>query len=98
MPADPYVEHDTLTLLIDLILLKRGVYRHLLYNRGSQARVAHEKRVPIPASISRENVMHGQWRFTILQKALRLVLGSVAVNSSLGQCYRLFRRMFVITL
>ncbi|KZT07616.1 Arv1-domain-containing protein [Laetiporus sulphureus 93-53] len=36
--ADPYVEHDTLTLLLDLILLKRDVYRHLLYNRGLGAR------------------------------------------------------------
>ncbi|ESK95950.1 protein arv1 [Moniliophthora roreri MCA 2997] len=41
--ADPYVEHDTLTLLIDLILLKRGVYRHLLYNRGAKPRRAVEK-------------------------------------------------------
>jgi hypothetical protein len=32
--ADPYVEHDALTLFIDLILLKRDVYRHLLFNRG----------------------------------------------------------------
>lgn len=38
--ADPYVEHDSLTLLLDLILLKRGVYRHLLYNRGSEPRKA----------------------------------------------------------
>jgi len=38
--ADPYVEHDTLTLALDLILLKRGVYRHLLYNRGSEPRKA----------------------------------------------------------
>ncbi|KAJ7116581.1 Arv1-like family-domain-containing protein [Mycena epipterygia] len=36
--ADPYVEHDSLTLLFDLILLKRGVYRHLLYNRGADPR------------------------------------------------------------
>ncbi|KAH9917847.1 Arv1-like family-domain-containing protein [Fomitopsis serialis] len=36
--ADPYVEHDTLTLLLDLILLKRDVYRHLLFNRGRGAR------------------------------------------------------------
>ena len=36
--ADPYVEHDTLTLWLDLILLKRDVYRHLLYNRGLGAR------------------------------------------------------------
>ncbi|KAI0703771.1 Arv1-domain-containing protein [Cytidiella melzeri] len=41
--ADPYVEHDTLTLWIDLILLKRDVYRHLLYNRGSGARILTEK-------------------------------------------------------
>ncbi|KAH7911707.1 Arv1-like family-domain-containing protein [Hygrophoropsis aurantiaca] len=38
--ADPYVEHDSLTLLLDLILLKRGVYRHLLYNRGTEPRQA----------------------------------------------------------
>ncbi|KAM6504079.1 Arv1-like family domain containing protein [Amanita muscaria] len=38
--ADPYVEHDSLTLLLDLVLLKRGVYRHLLYNRGSEPRKA----------------------------------------------------------
>ena len=36
--SDPYVEHDTLTLWIDLILLKRDVYRHLLFNRGTGAR------------------------------------------------------------
>ncbi|KAG9315370.1 Arv1-like family-domain-containing protein [Chiua virens] len=41
--ADPYVEHDTLTLLLDLILLKRGVYLHLLYNRGTEPRKAYEK-------------------------------------------------------
>ncbi|CDO74943.1 hypothetical protein BN946_scf184945.g15 [Trametes cinnabarina] len=41
--ADPYVEHDTLTLLLDLILLKRDVYRHLLYNRGLGARKAGGK-------------------------------------------------------
>lgn len=36
--ADPYVEHDTLTLLLDLILLKRDVFRHLLFNRGTGIR------------------------------------------------------------
>ena len=35
---DPYVEFDALTLFIDLILLKPGVYRHLLYNRGTEPR------------------------------------------------------------
>lgn len=38
--VDPYVEHDSLTLLLDLILLKRGVYRHLLYNRGAEPKLA----------------------------------------------------------
>ncbi|KDQ15946.1 hypothetical protein BOTBODRAFT_624065 [Botryobasidium botryosum FD-172 SS1] len=44
--ADPYVEHDGLTLLLDLILLKPGVYRHLLFNRGVEPRkavVTHEE-------------------------------------------------------
>ena len=36
--ADPYVEHDSLMLILDLILLKRDVYRHLLFNRGTGAR------------------------------------------------------------
>ncbi|EIW57494.1 Arv1-domain-containing protein [Trametes versicolor FP-101664 SS1] len=44
--ADPYVEHDTLTLLLDLILLKRDVYRHLLYNRGLGARKAGDPKAP----------------------------------------------------
>jgi len=37
-PADPYVEHDALLVALDLILLKRGVYRHLLFNRGTPPR------------------------------------------------------------
>ncbi|KAI9461661.1 Arv1-domain-containing protein [Lactarius psammicola] len=37
-PADPYVEHDLLVIALDLILLKRGVYRHLLFNRGAPPR------------------------------------------------------------
>jgi len=41
--ADPYVEHDSLMLLLDLILLKRKVYRHLIYNRGTEPRKAFEK-------------------------------------------------------
>ncbi|KZT59155.1 Arv1-domain-containing protein [Calocera cornea HHB12733] len=36
--ADPYVEHDPLIVLLDLILLKRGVYRHLLFNYGARPR------------------------------------------------------------
>lgn len=36
--ADPYVAHDLLVIILDLILLKRGVYRHLLFNRGSKPR------------------------------------------------------------
>lgn len=41
--VDPYVEHDSLTILLDLILLKRGVYRHLLFNRGAEPRMLSGK-------------------------------------------------------
>ncbi|KAH9068371.1 Arv1-domain-containing protein [Lactarius deliciosus] len=41
-PADPYVEHDPLVIALDLILLKRGVYRHLLFNRGTPPRKIHQ--------------------------------------------------------
>ncbi|KAG8857609.1 hypothetical protein FRB96_005627 [Tulasnella sp. 330] len=34
----PYVEHDTLTLVIDLILLKKAVFIHLIYNQRSEPR------------------------------------------------------------
>ncbi|KAL1680267.1 Arv1-like family-domain-containing protein [Schizophyllum commune] len=46
--ADPYVEHDTLALVLDLILLKRGVFRHLLYNRGTEPRRETGKSEKIP--------------------------------------------------
>ena len=36
--SDPYVEHDDLTIILDLILLKLGVFRHLLFNRGASPR------------------------------------------------------------
>jgi lipid intermediate transporter len=42
-PADPYVEHDALVVALDLILLKRGVYRHLLFNRGTPPKKVDEK-------------------------------------------------------
>ncbi|KAF8532297.1 Arv1-like family-domain-containing protein [Gautieria morchelliformis] len=45
--ADPYVEYDSLALLLDLILLKRGVYRHLLFNRGTSP-----KRAPGATAVS----------------------------------------------
>ncbi|KAI0279703.1 Arv1-like family-domain-containing protein [Russula aff. rugulosa BPL654] len=41
-PADPYVEHDALVVALDLILLKPGVYRHLLFNRGMPPRKVEE--------------------------------------------------------
>ncbi|TBU33585.1 Arv1-domain-containing protein [Dichomitus squalens] len=58
--ADPYVEHDNLTLLLDLILLKRDVYRHLLYNRGLGARRAGDKPFRKDASISGDHVQGQQ--------------------------------------
>jgi len=38
--ADKYVEYDWLTIWLDLILMKPGVYRHLLFNRGASPRFA----------------------------------------------------------
>ncbi|KAH8118140.1 Arv1-domain-containing protein [Phellopilus nigrolimitatus] len=48
--ADPYVEHDILTLLLDLILLKRGVFRHLLFNRGYGPRHVSKSSEPVEDS------------------------------------------------
>ncbi|KAI0298854.1 Arv1-like family-domain-containing protein, partial [Russula brevipes] len=42
-PADPCVEHDALVIALDLILLKRGVYRHLLFNRDTPPRRVDER-------------------------------------------------------
>lgn len=56
--ADPYVEHDTLTLLLDLILLKRDVYRHLLFNRGLGARKAGRVGLVNPVTDAQE-AQHG---------------------------------------
>lgn len=53
-PADPYVEHDALVIVLDLILLKPGVYRHLLFNRGMPPRKVEES---VPA---REQDKDGQ--------------------------------------
>jgi hypothetical protein len=36
------VEHDALVVALDLILLKPGVYRHLLFNRGMPPRKVEE--------------------------------------------------------
>ncbi|KAG2061089.1 Arv1-domain-containing protein [Suillus hirtellus] len=52
--ADPYVEHDSLTLLLDLILLKREVYRHLIYNRGTEPRKALGSKTGLDSEGSQE--------------------------------------------
>ncbi|RDB25959.1 Protein arv1 [Hypsizygus marmoreus] len=61
--VDPYVEHDSLTLLLDLILLKRGVYRHLLYNRGTEPRRAGEtqEEVTKKREVSARNKEKERW-------------------------------------
>ncbi|RDX57368.1 Arv1-domain-containing protein [Lentinus brumalis] len=64
--ADPYVEHDTLTLLLDLILLKRDVYRHLLYNRGLGARKSGDctnarDRGDVPPGVSEHHDPRARW-------------------------------------
>ncbi|KAL1744475.1 Arv1-like family-domain-containing protein [Schizophyllum fasciatum] len=56
--ADPYVEQDTLALVLDLILLKRGVFRHLLYNRGTEPRQETAK-VEVDFSDKKGKARHG---------------------------------------
>ncbi|VDB94332.1 unnamed protein product [Peniophora sp. CBMAI 1063] len=67
--ADPYVEHDNLIVLLDLILLKRGVYRHLLFNRGSPPRYAATKPGPDGSKESPAGADHmtenARWSFTL---------------------------------
>jgi len=52
--GDPYVEHDYLSLLLDLILLKREVYRHLVYNRGARPRYVTNNLVEKPQKSDEE--------------------------------------------
>ncbi|KAI0784548.1 Arv1-domain-containing protein [Abortiporus biennis] len=74
--ADPYVEHDTLTLILDLILLKRDVYRHLLFNRGSGVRRLgedlnkEENKKPTISDGAREREKARQWHLLKLAAVL----------------------------
>ncbi|KAI5122524.1 hypothetical protein M0805_005251 [Coniferiporia weirii] len=77
--ADPYVEHDTLTLLLDLILLKRGVFRHLLFNRGYEPRRASRSSSPEKREDEKQRLQRlraqrerGRWR-SIFQLGIVLV-------------------------
>ncbi|KAI6099736.1 Arv1-like family-domain-containing protein [Pisolithus sp. B1] len=77
--ADPYVEHDSLTLILDLILLKRGVYRHLLYNRGSEPRIVSEtKNATIPTNPSNVELAREKARWI---RILHLGSGMVLVDA-----------------
>lgn len=83
---DPYVEHDSLTILLDLILLKRGVYRHLLYNRGAKPRRlvanAQDSDGKQIDSTRRERVM---LYFVFNMKFAQFFLGPLASDISAGQ-------------
>ncbi|KZV61648.1 Arv1-domain-containing protein [Peniophora sp. CONT] len=78
--ADPYVEHDNLIVLLDLILLKRGVYRHLLFNRGSPPRYAATKPGPDDTAGNATTADHttdnARWMLT-----LRVGLAVVFIDS-----------------
>ncbi|PPQ94685.1 hypothetical protein CVT25_009540 [Psilocybe cyanescens] len=81
--VDPYVEHDSLTILLDLFLLKRGVYRHLLYNRGSKPRKLAERKTTVAeskgtlqneiADLNESNDEFSRWLF-VLQLGCPLIL------------------------
>ncbi|KAH7104271.1 Arv1-domain-containing protein [Auriculariales sp. MPI-PUGE-AT-0066] len=77
--ADVYVEHDMLIVVLDLVLLKAGAYRHLLFNRGSAPRRVgdsgkDDRSKPLPAY--RQAV--GPWRW---KKTLELALPMIGVDS-----------------
>ncbi|KZW03565.1 Arv1-domain-containing protein [Exidia glandulosa HHB12029] len=70
--ADPYVEHDTLVVLLDLILLKVGAYRHLLFNRGSSPRREGKPTLDTPERVRSK----ARW-----VKTLKLAAPMIAVDS-----------------
>ncbi|KAF8526239.1 Arv1-like family-domain-containing protein [Hysterangium stoloniferum] len=82
--ADQYVEYDTLTLLLDLILLKRGVYRHLLFNRGSppkrEVAVTNDNGKSQEESV-KENQDHKRWK-TVVLLAATLILADAFIRWS----------------
>ncbi|KAL1730000.1 Arv1-domain-containing protein [Schizophyllum commune] len=86
--ADPYVEHDTLALVLDLILLKRGVFRHLLYNRGTEPRRETGKITRTQADTSSEALRDVErekvrrWKFVT-----RLGLPLVAADAFIRWCH-----------
>jgi hypothetical protein len=86
--VDPYVEHDSLTLLLDLILLKRGVYRHLLYNRGSKPRRATSKAESLdsPSDSDEKYLSRARWIWIIKLGAGLVILDACMYISSSFIC------------
>lgn len=70
--ADPYVENEALIVLLDLMLLKIGAYRHLLFNRGSTPRREGASEAPKAETQSSK----GRWT-----KMLNLALPMVIIDS-----------------
>ncbi|TFK27840.1 hypothetical protein FA15DRAFT_685719 [Coprinopsis marcescibilis] len=81
--VDPFVEADHLTLFIDLILLKRGVSRHLLFNRGSEPRrLGGELKKPLkPVQVARERRLKRWWLL------LKLGTGLILLDAYIRWCY-----------
>ncbi|KAF9648747.1 Arv1-domain-containing protein [Thelephora ganbajun] len=76
--ADPHVQHDTTTLLLDLILLKRDVYRHLLFNRGTGARIVYDA-VGTKSSLPQEKEEDGLTFYTQARWRLIMRLGAALI-------------------
>ncbi|GJE85558.1 Arv1 domain-containing protein [Phanerochaete sordida] len=79
--ADPYVEHDVLTLWIDLILLKRDVFRHLLFNRGASPRRLSNKSNEDSASTKHANNQESQREKARWLQVLRLGSLLIAIDA-----------------
>lgn len=54
--ADHYVKHGALTLLLDLVPLKLGVYRHLAYNH-----CAPQRRIAAAGADAKVETGGGRW-------------------------------------
>ncbi|KLO13036.1 Arv1-domain-containing protein [Schizopora paradoxa] len=83
--ADPYVESDDLVLFMDLILLKRGVFRHLLFNRGYPPRQALTREMEKkPAKLE---VIRTEREFKRWETILRLGASLIFVDAFIRWCH-----------
>ncbi|KAL7411682.1 Arv1-like family-domain-containing protein [Mrakia frigida] len=88
--ADPYVEQPPLLLFLDLVLLRPGVYRHLLFNRGTEpieaGRVKAEEKLDESEKLAESSLEDGRaggrWK-TVVDLLLTLSVSTVIADTYL---------------